>query len=66
MKVINKGSGLKHVGNVTLAPNEVAEIDDNWESAISGDLQKVDFIEPEQSEETPAKRGRPAKLKEAE
>lgn len=65
MKVINKGAGLKHIGAVTIAPGEIADIDDSWESSIGGDLQKVTSPESEQSD-SPARRGRPAKQKEVE
>ena len=65
MKVINKGVGIKHIGSVTIAPGEIADIDDSWESSIGGDLQKVTAAESEQ-EDAPAKRGRPAKVKEVE
>ena len=65
MKVINKGVGLKHIGAVTIAPGEITDIDDSWESSIGGDLQKVTPAESEQ-EDAPAKRGRPAKVKEVE
>ena len=65
MKVINKGQGIKHVGSVTIAPNEYAEIDNSWASSIDCELQIIESEETPQ-EETPAKRGRPAKLKEAE
>jgi len=65
MKVMNNGAGLKHIGSVTIEPGETGEVDDSWASSIGGDLEIVTPAEKE-SEDSPARRGRPAKVKEAE
>jgi len=66
MKVMNNGAGLKHIGTVTIAPGETGDVDDNWASSIGGDMVIITPAEKESEDSPAARRGRPAKQKEAE
>lgn len=64
MLVKNVSARLHHVGNVAIAPGESKEIDNAFASAINP--AELEAVKAGDAGETPAKRGRPAKVTEPE